>query len=837
MSGADQAKSDLEGVGSSVNDTGSAMKMALGGAALASGAAIVGVGVQAVKMAGDFQSGITSLQTGAGESAANLKMVSDGILNLATQTGTSTQQLTSGMYMIESAGFHGAVGLQVLQAAAEGAKVGNADLGTVANAVTTVMHDYAGSNYTASQATSALVTTVADGKTHMQDLSSSLAAVLPLASSLHIPFQQVAGAIAMMTNAGVPAQQASQNLAFAIRAMNTETSKGAGMLTNIGLSADQLHNTLVNQGLPAALQLVEDHIGQKWPLSSEEGQSALKYIMGGVAGLNVALDISGTNMKNYQSDVAGIGSALSSSSKDVQGWADVQNTFNFKLQQAQEAIETLMIKLGTELMPIVSQAIGFFTNFAEAIGNSIDPIQILIPVLAGLAAVVIGTLVPAWLAQASAFLAATWPILLVGAAVAGLVAILMHFYQASASFRDFINGIGQDFQRLWSALTQSSVLNEVQKIFQQIGGYLSSAFEPILKQLQTTWQTQLLPAFQQLLPALKPIAELVGGILLVAFGLLIGVITGTVRAFAALLEGAIQVAGGVVQFMTGMIQIVSGVLTLLYDLFTLQWGKIGSDLGEIWDGILNMVRGFGNAFMGFFGGLFLAVGGLIGGFVEGVIGYFTDLFDALVGHSIIPDMINGIINWFQQLPERALSAISSFASSIGSFFTNLASQAVSWGSDMINNFISGLTNAAGGLISKAESIAGQVSSILHFSKPDTGPLADADTWMPDFMDLLASGINSNMGKVKNASLNIATSISTGATSAISNASGASSSFASPSIGGLQGMSVVPNSVSQGTNPIQVTVQPAPVYLDGMVLTNGLMPHIVQAIRTSTGTMI
>lgn len=51
------------------------------------------------------------------------------------------------------------------------------------------------------------------------------------------------------------------------------------------------------------------------------------------------------------------------------------------------------------------------------------------------------------------------------------------------------------------------------------------------------------------------------------------------------------------------------------------------------------------------------------------------------------------------------------------------------------------------MISAARNVAAQVSSLLHFSVPDEGPLADADTYMPDFMELLAGGIRSNAGSV------------------------------------------------------------------------------------------
>ena len=57
----------------------------------------------------------------------------------------------------------------------------------------------------------------------------------------------------------------------------------------------------------------------------------------------------------------------------------------------------------------------------------------------------------------------------------------------------------------------------------------------------------------------------------------------------------------------------------------------------------------------------------------------------------------------------------------------------------------GVRAAAGSVVRVAENVASKVRSLLHFSVPDEGPLSDADTYMPDFMKLLASGIRKNSG--------------------------------------------------------------------------------------------
>ena len=44
------------------------------------------------------------------------------------------------------------------------------------------------------------------------------------------------------------------------------------------------------------------------------------------------------------------------------------------------------------------------------------------------------------------------------------------------------------------------------------------------------------------------------------------------------------------------------------------------------------------------------------------------------------------------------------------------------------------------VINTVSGLADRIRSFLHFSAPDEGPLADYETWMPDFMKGLAGGI-------------------------------------------------------------------------------------------------
>ena len=79
----------------------------------------------------------------------------------------------------------------------------------------------------------------------------------------------------------------------------------------------------------------------------------------------------------------------------------------------------------------------------------------------------------------------------------------------------------------------------------------------------------------------------------------------------------------------------------------------------------------------------------------------------------------------------------------------MASSAVSWGKDIVGGIAGGIKKGVSWVGSAVKSVAKGIRSFLHFSVPDEGPLADADTYMPDFMKLLTGGIKASEGGLLN----------------------------------------------------------------------------------------
>lgn len=167
------------------------------------------------------------------------------------------------------------------------------------------------------------------------------------------------------------------------------------------------------------------------------------------------------------------------------------------------------------------------------------------------------------------------------------------------------------------------------------------------------------------LNAIGTVFEWLGGLIV---GILGGVIGGAINGVIQLIQGAVQIITGIVQFVAGL---VGGLINLIVGLFTGDFSKALDSAKMIWDGIVNIFVGAYNATIG-----------VVVEFVKGIIDWFVELWDVLVGHSIVPDMIVAIIDWFFQLPGKLFGMMADFVKGIIDWFINLATDAGKWAGEM-----------------------------------------------------------------------------------------------------------------------------------------------------------
>ena len=267
------------------------------------------------------------------------------------------------------------------------------------------------------------------------------------------------------------------------------------------------------------------------------------------------------------------------------------------------------------------------------------------------------------------------------------------------SLSDFVMQARASFEANWPTI-QAVVLTAmavIQAVIRAALGVIGPAVATLFQTLQkhgddfkTIWEA--------LAPVLGTVAAAIGAILLTLVGVVSGVFSGIAAAIDPFIEMVMRVAisisiafEGIVMVLTGAFEFLVGLFTGNTELMSQAWERMSQGIQGIVMGlqlaVLSIVTGFVQTALAFFGG-----------FVQGVIDFFANLYDELVGHSIVPDMVNGILGWFTTLYDRGVASIRSLWQEVGKLFDTAK-----------NNLIQAATNIGEGI---ANAINDAVDSVV-----------------------------------------------------------------------------------------------------------------------------
>jgi TP901 family phage tail tape measure protein len=784
----DESAASTDAAGASALGFGSKMKLAALG--MAAGAAV------SIKMAADWQTSLTQLTTSAGEPVKALGVLKQGILSLSVGTDTSVKDLTSGLYMISSAGFTGAKGLDVLKAAAEGAKSEGASLADVSNVLTSAMNAY---NIPASKAaatTNQLIATVASGKMHLQDLATSLSSVLPIAASAHISLAQVGGAIATMTMQGMSAHRATMDLANMIRSLIDPSATASHEMQALGLNANTVAKQIGSRGLTGTLstlteailrnskggmvlagdmqkmtpaaQALSDKIltgsisflkaktamqnlnpVQEKLVSNFQAQAqsatglkqtfdaAMSKMVGGATGLNVALLIGGKHMDAFQKNVKTISAAAKDGGQNINGWARIQENFNFKLGQAGKAAEAVAYSLGDALLPAATKVMGAISAFGEwLVKNKVAAIALAAVIIGTLATVIGGKLVGSLMEAKEAFsaladsemlqaaaskIAAAGqflldaamdanPIMIVVLAIAALVAAFILLWDHCKAFRDFWLGLWKDvarpviraFDEIKDAITKGfdawwkSNGKEIEEVWKAVWGVISTVFKAAWDYISTITRIE----WDVVMAILKPGLDLLVAYFRVLWAEAVAIVKTAFDVIAAVVK--IYIAGIVLTLKVAW-DIIVGIFDIALALVTGHWSKA-------WDDMKTMLTQIWSAIKQYLGSVWGDIEDLVRQVLSNIEGFFSSAWNAV--KSGVVSAFSDILGLFGGLPGRILSAMASLPSMLFSF-----------GAHIISMLASGIMSAAGDVIHAISSIGGDILDHIPHSPAKKGPLS------------------------------------------------------------------------------------------------------------------
>lgn len=613
---------------------------ALGGSMSTFGKISAGVGIGAavavvsfVKAAGDYESSTQRLVSSAGESDRNLNIVREGMLALAGQVGYSAEELSTAMYKVESGGQHGADGLIVLKAAAQGAKAENADLAVVSDALTSALQDYHLKASDSATVTSKLVAATSQGKMTFEDLAGSLNAILPIASANHISLNDILGDMASMTVHGISAQQASQNLANAVRNMSAPNAVAAKELAALGLNATELSANLGKRGLSGTMELVSNAIMKGMGPDSTKVvvnlTNALKGMPPAVQKVGQEYLSGNMSLKQFHAELKTMDPIAASQAKSFAALVNQSHGVGKEAKSNAEIYQSYTAALG--------KATGGATGLNVALmltGDNLDTTKKAIAAVSGATADAAGN-VHGWDEIQGTFNQK----LSEAKAGAGAMAISIGTYLLPVASK-----IATVFADASKFLTEHKIIAEI--VAYTLGTLVVAALV-MLTAATVKWAVQSALAFVG--------DQNKGAIWLATKIFQFGAVAASAIA-SGIATAAAWVAANIAMIAaTGGIVLAIGAVIAIGYLIITHWGTVKRVAGEVWDWIWGKIKDVAGfivyLFMnwslpGLIIGHFRQITDFIGGVPRTIIGFFLGienwLFDA--GKNLIGGLINGIKN-------------------------------------------------------------------------------------------------------------------------------------------------------------------------------------------------
>lgn len=285
--------------------------------------------------------------------------------------------------------------------------------------------------------------------------------------------------------------------------------------------------------------------------------------------------------------------------------------------------------------------------------------------------------------------------------------------------------------------------NKAQDDYNEAMADFSKAVMPVFTEF-TKALTTIIQIFSELPePAQQMIAVFIG---------IIAVLTTIAPLILAVGAACGWSAGGVAALMTAaapviaiIVAIIAAIMAIIYVIQN--WDEVLNFLTETWESVCNKVSELWEGFKKSWTDGFNNVKQKINDFFQNLGENFANGLNNF--QNWISNMLSAIVNWAKDFASKGKNAAINLVRNIANEIKSLPGQFLQWGMDMMSNFASGIWKGFTGWVKgKISGVTNFIKKNLHFSVPDEGPLADADEWMPDFMDLLATGIDRNKSRVE-----------------------------------------------------------------------------------------
>lgn len=478
--------------------------------------AIAGAGTAAVKMGADYEDSLAKVSTIADTSKKSIGTLSDEVINLSNETGTSANEINEALYQAISAGADTAKATGLVEVAVKSAKGGFTDTATAVDGLTSVLNTYNMKTEEADKLANQFLITQNLGKTTFGDLASSIGKVAPTAHAAGVQTNELLSSIAALTANGINTAESMTGMKAALSNIIKPSKEASDMAKSLGL--DFSATALQTKGLSGFMAELKEKTGGNLDTMSK--------LFGSTEALNTVLTLTSENgvkvydnsMKEMKTNTTAVDDAFNK----------VNNTTSNNLKKSLNELKNQAIEIAKMIMPTVNQIIAKISELIKSFAAispagkrvilttlliiaAISPvtkiihdishgIQGLIKMLLKLPRLINGV-------SSAIKLLFTHPHVMMIAAIVAAIALLVvgikHLWDTSEGFRTAVLNIISSIQKAWKGLMTffAGIPAWWNNLWTQVGRFFVDCWNGIIAFFTTTipaWIQSVIQCFRQL---------------------------------------------------------------------------------------------------------------------------------------------------------------------------------------------------------------------------------------------------------------------------------------------------------------------------------------------------
>lgn len=658
---------------------------------------LIGVGVAAAKVGGDFEAQMSRVKAISGATGDTFEQMKQQAIDLGAKTAFSAKESAAGMENLASAGFSAQEIMKAMPGLLDLAAVSGGDVAMASENAASALRQFGIDASDAGHVADVFARAAADTNAECNDMGYALKYAGTAAHTAGWSFESTAAAIGIMSNAGIKGEQAGTTLRGALTRLMNPTDAMYNKFQELGIAINN-HDGSMKSLSEIIAELREKTKG----LGDDQRNSALATIFGtnALSGMLALIDAGPEKLDS-----------LTKSLQNSDGAADemartMQDNANSSIEQMMGALESAAIVIQKILAPSIRKVADAISGLVEkfvsapestqklvvaigAIVASIGPLLLIFgQVVVTLQRVKVGfTAIQAGLAlMGTSMSGVILPVLGIVAAISALIAIGVLVYKNW----DKIAAFGK---QVWKNITMfvSDTANSIKKVWKSTGEWFNNLWKSIKEGADNVWTT---------------IQEAPGK----AADWIKNKWTETKEFFSSIWDGIKEAASsaweGIVNILAPYVIAIKNVFQPMIDFFTNLWSQIGSIAGSAWEIIKTAVMGPILLLIDLITGNFnqlkedasmlwttltTNIQNIITTFVDIVVGYYTALKDTVINiwnvlTSTIKDVWNSFTTWIKETTNNIVNSIKQGWNNLKQGTIDLFNNMIQGAKDLWNSF-------------------------------------------------------------------------------------------------------------------------------------------------------